>query len=92
VGSPRAVGAHGRAKAGKTTALIDFGINAWAAGFNVGYVTLEVSAKIIGERMDSNISEHDFKELGDHVHDVRKKVQDFIGKARRARAVKARSS
>jgi replicative DNA helicase len=73
----------GGAKSGKTTAMIDFGINAWAAGFNVGYVTLEVSAKIIGERMDANISEHDIRKLGDHVHDVRKKVQDFIGKARR---------
>lgn len=73
----------GGAKAGKTTALIDFGINAWAAGFNVGYVTLEVSAKIVGERMDANISEHDIRKLADHVHDVRKKVQDFVAKARR---------
>jgi replicative DNA helicase len=72
----------GGAKAGKTTALIDFGVNAWAAGFNVGYVTLEVSGKIICERMDANITEIDIKELHDNVHSVRSKVLDFAAKAR----------
>lgn len=66
----------GGAKAGKTTALIDFGVA--AAGhmhkFNVLYITLEVSAKIIAERMDANISDQAIMELGEHIHDVREKV------------------
>lgn len=69
----------GGAKAGKTTALIDFGIN--AAGhlyrYNVLYATLEVSAKIIAERMDANISNQLIFELGDHVHEVKEKVTAF---------------
>lgn len=66
----------GGAKAGKTTALIDFGIN--AAGhlhrYNVLYITLEVSAEIIAERMDANISDQIIMELGEHIHDVKEKV------------------
>lgn len=73
----------GGAKAGKTTALIDFGIS--AAGhlyrYNVLYITLEVSAKIIAERMDANISDQVIMELGDHIHDVKDKVKRWKERA-----------
>ena len=71
----------GGAKAGKTTALIDFGINAIGKGHNVLYVTLEVGKTIIADRMDANISQRAIMELGAHVHDVREKVKDFMSKA-----------
>jgi replicative DNA helicase len=47
----------GGPKSGKTMALIDSARAACFAGHNVLYVTLEVSAKIIAERLDANISE-----------------------------------
>jgi replicative DNA helicase len=68
----------GGAKAGKTTALINFGIAAMAASCNVLYVTLEVSADIIAERMDASISEQLVMELGKNAHTVREKVEEFI--------------
>lgn len=72
----------GGAKIGKTTALIDFGRNAVAAGKNVLYVTLEVSDKIVAERLDANISETRMFDLNDHVHSVREKVQKFLNDAK----------
>lgn len=69
----------GGAKAGKTTALINFAINA-AHGimrYNVLYVTLEVAAKIVAERIDANISNQLMFELNDNVHLVREKVQEW---------------
>jgi replicative DNA helicase len=73
----------GGAKAGKTTALIDFGIAAASHmhRFNVLYITLEVSAKIIAERMDANISDQVIMELGDHIHDVKEKVSKWHERA-----------
>lgn len=65
----------GGAKAGKTTALIGFGKAASLAGKNVLYITLEVSAKIISERLDASISDTEMRELGKAIHDVRTKVQ-----------------
>jgi replicative DNA helicase len=70
----------GAAKAGKTTALIDFAINAWADGKNVLYVTLEVGRDVIASRMDANISAQAMMELDSHTHDVRAKVADFVSK------------
>lgn len=48
----------GRAKVGKSTALMDFAIRACgcAMRYNVLYVTLEVSQKVIAKRADANIS------------------------------------
>lgn len=80
----------GGAKAGKTTAMIDFGLNALAAKYNVLYITLEVSARIIAERMDSNISQRIINELGEHVHDVRQKVNDFMARAVRGDGTQSR--
>jgi len=42
------------------------------------YVTLEVSAKILAERCDANISQTRVMDLQSHVHDVRAKVQTFM--------------
>jgi replicative DNA helicase len=74
----------GGAKAGKTTALIDFGINAWASGKNVLYASLEVGRDVIADRMDANISAQAMMEMHHHTHDVRAKVADFAQKALRA--------
>lgn len=71
----------GGAKAGKTTGLISFGINAIAAGFNVLYVTLEVSADIISDRMDANIGDQLMMELGSSILEVDSKVKKFMEKA-----------
>lgn len=47
----------GGPKSGKTTALIDFAQGASAAGHSVLYVTLEVSAEIVADRLDANLAE-----------------------------------
>lgn len=75
----------GGAKAGKTTALIDFGVAACGHinRYNVLYCTLEVSAKIIAERMDANISGSLMMELGKSIHGVKEKVERFIKSAGR---------
>lgn len=72
----------GGAKAGKTTALLNFAINATAAGYNVLYCTLEVSAEIIADRMDSNISEIKAMELYQHHDTVRQKVSEFFDRTK----------
>lgn len=45
----------GPAKSGKSMSLIGFALAASIAGLNVAYVTLEVAAKIIADRMDANV-------------------------------------
>lgn len=71
----------GGPKAGKSMAMISFGVNAIAAGFTVLYVTLEVASAIIAERMDANIAERAMMELGTHAHEVEEKVAAFTAKA-----------
>lgn len=71
----------GGPKSGKTTALIHFARAASLAGKNVLYVTLEVAAKIISERLDASISNTLIKELLDHMHDVRGKVKALMPRA-----------
>lgn len=68
----------GGAKAGKTTALLDFGIQALNSKKNVLYVTLEVSSKILAERCDANISQTRVMDLQSHIHDVKAKVKTFM--------------
>ena len=70
----------GGAKAGKTTALIGFAQAASLAKFHVLYVTLEVSAKIISERLDAAISGTMMKELSSKIKDVESKVESLKGK------------
>lgn len=65
----------GGAKAGKTTALIGFAKSASVKGFNVMYVTLEVSARIIAERLDACMSDTEIKALGSHIKDVEAKIE-----------------
>jgi replicative DNA helicase len=71
----------GGAKAGKSMAMISFGINAIAAGFKVLYVTLEVASQIIAERIDANIADMAMMELGVKPHEVEEKVEAFMAKA-----------
>lgn len=71
----------GAAKAGKSMSLLTFGVNAIGAGYRTLYITLEVSANILAERLDANVSEHAMFELGAHPHDVEEKVSRFMEKA-----------
>lgn len=65
----------GGAKSGKTTALIGFAKSASLKNFNVLYVTLEVSARIIAERLDACMSDTEIKTLGSHIKDVEAKIE-----------------
>lgn len=67
----------GGAKSGKTTALIGFAKAASLAKFNVLYVTLEVSASIIGDRLDASMSDTMIKELGKKINDVKSKIESL---------------
>jgi replicative DNA helicase len=71
----------GGPKAGKSMAMISFGINAALNGYTVLYVTLEVSKEIIAERIDANIAERAISELGDHPDEVEAAVKRFHAKA-----------
>ena len=46
----------GPAKSGKSMALVGFAMNAARAGHNVLYVSLEVSKRIIADRLEANLS------------------------------------
>lgn len=67
----------GGAKAGKTTALINFARFAAMAGKNVLYVTLEVSREIIADRLDASFTDTEMKMLGKSIIDVKTKVAHF---------------
>ena len=71
----------GGPKAGKSMAMISFGVNAIANGYSVLYVTLEVASNIIADRLDANIAERAISEIGTHPHDVAEKVSAFMEKA-----------
>ncbi len=71
----------GGPKAGKSMAMIGFGVNAVANGYRTLYVTLEVASGIIAERMDANIAERAMMELGTHIDEVEEKVTAFMAKA-----------
>lgn len=70
----------GGAKAGKTTALINFAKAAALAGKNVLYATLEVGAPIISDRLDASIAEVVMKELQDKSHTVQEKILETYDK------------
>lgn len=67
----------GGAKAGKTTALIEFGAGASMAGYNVFYATLEVSNAIIEERADARFTETPMSDLVGNFAEVNQKVTDL---------------
>ena len=71
----------GGAKAGKTTALINFAKAASLAGHNVLYCTLEVGANIISDRLDASAASVLMKELADKSHTVKEKIDELKGKA-----------
>jgi replicative DNA helicase len=71
----------GGPKAGKSMAMISFGVNAIAAGYRTLYVTLEVASEIIANRIDANVSERAMMELGIHIDEVEEKVAAFMAKA-----------
>ena len=66
-----------------TTALIGFAKAASQAKFNVLYVTLEVSARIISDRLDAAISDTMMKELDRHIKDIEAKVSAMEAKSGR---------
>lgn len=65
----------GGAKKGKSTGLIHWAIQASIEGYNVLYVTLEVAAKIIMERMDANVSGIDMADLSAKNNEVEKNIK-----------------
>lgn len=71
----------GGPKAGKSMAMISFGVNAIGAGYRTLYVTLEVASSIIAERLDANVADCVMMELGSRVHEVEEKVAAFMSKA-----------
>jgi len=71
----------GGAKAGKTTALINFAKAASLVGHNVLYVTCEVAAKIISERLDATMTDTEIKNLMAKMKDVQGKVKALMPRA-----------
>lgn len=71
----------GGPKSGKTATMIGFARSASQAGYNVLYVTLEVSAQIVSDRLDALISETKMKELGLKAKSVQEKVNDEMAKS-----------
>lgn len=71
----------GGAKAGKTTALINFAKGASLAGHNVLYVTLEVGAAIISDRLDASATAVAMKELANKSHEIKEKIEELRAKA-----------
>lgn len=69
----------GGAKKGKSTGLLHWALAASQKGYNTLYVTLEVAAKIIMERMDANVSGIDMSELTIKLNEVEKGVKDRAG-------------
>ena len=63
-----------KSKGGKSMACVNFAVNASKAGYNVLYCTLEVSARIIAERMDAYITDTQVRDLVDNTIDVANKV------------------
>lgn len=53
----------GPAKSGKTMALLSFGVKAVLSGYNVLYCSLEVSRRILADRIDANIAGVKINEL-----------------------------
>lgn len=72
-----------RAKMGKTGFMVNFAANASKAGYNVLYCTLEVSARIISERLDAYITDTTVRDLEDNIIDVEDKVRMRAAKSGR---------
>ena len=73
----------GSAKSGKSIALLNFAANASKAGYNVLHATLEVSARIISERLDAYVSDTNVRDLEDNIIDVQTKIMRRASKSGR---------
>lgn len=71
----------GPPKSGKTMALIDCAAAASFAGYNVLYITLEVSTQIISDRTDANIAEFKMVDLTLNADEVARRVSAKHGKS-----------
>lgn len=71
----------GPAKAGKSMTLIGFAIAAVLHGYNVLFVSLEVSCRIIADRFDANLSRIDMSDLQHKLKIASTKVKTAAGKA-----------
>lgn len=67
----------GFAKAGKSTAMGEFALNAVLQGYNALYVSLEVHTTILADRMDANISETAMGKLVERRDEVDRKLRDM---------------
>lgn len=68
-------------KAGKSIALLDHALRAAEKGFNVLFISLEVSTEIQLDRMDSNISGVKMKDLDVYIDKVNDRVTKWSGRA-----------
>lgn len=71
----------GAAKAGKSLALINFAKSACLKGFDVLYVTLEVSAEIISARLDACLTDTEMTSLVEEQGKVQTRVNALQKKA-----------
>jgi replicative DNA helicase len=67
----------GGAKAGKTTALLNFAKAGAYAGFDVLYATCEVSKNILAERIDASLSDTAIKEIEKNILSVKSRIEDI---------------
>ncbi|WP_062120590.1 DnaB-like helicase C-terminal domain-containing protein [Aureimonas sp. AU40] len=71
----------GAAKEGKSALLIQFGMAASLAGYNVIHFTLENSAQITADRIDANVTETAIRKLKDDPQTVQAKLDKARAKA-----------
>lgn len=72
----------GGPKVGKSLALAEFGRNASLAGYQVLFITLEVSREIVTDRLDAALSDIATKALGKSPHIVEAKIKALRERAR----------
>jgi replicative DNA helicase len=77
----------GAAKAGKSLSLGEFTKNASLLGYNTAYLSLEVSSRIISDRLDANISDIAARALKEDPDKVAERIKEA---KRRAGAFKLR--
>ena len=68
-------------KRGKSIALIDHALRAAEKGYNVLFVSLEVSTEIQNDRMDSNISGVKMDDLSTYIDKVEERVAKWASRA-----------
>jgi len=69
----------GFAKAGKSTAMGEFAVNATLEGYNALYVSLEVHTNILSDRFDARLSEMSMDKLIEKRDEVHRKLADLGG-------------